>query len=491
MLKAICASVLLLLMGAPWAAAENRALIVGVGKYRTPGNDLPGIENDVARMTEVAQRMGFTSSQIKVLLDSQATFDNITQALQTWLVDGVTAQDKVLFYFSGHGSYVRDASGDEPDGTDEVILPTDVRVADRTLENALLDDDLGVLLDRLPTRNVYVFLDACHSGTATRSLGGGDYVPKFFTYPGMPSPKQVIGAARGLDARKGTATETHVVLTAATEHEQAQAGKQGSVFTYAVLEVVNHAAKENLPLTPKDLRDFANQFISTVFAERPALIHHPTVHGDAALLGKSILEGSSAAASAPAAPAAPPQVATVNPAPPPAAAATPAPAPAPAAAPGAVWTQLASVAKRAAYPVRVSASKAAYQVGEQLVLDVEVASDGYLNVLNVGAGDDVAVVLYPNKYNPDNTVKAGQKITIPAAGAPYSIPAGLPPGQSEQHQLILVLHTKKKLSAYEAGAGDGFLRALSGPATRSFSVVASAPEAGGFGVGQALVVIRK
>ena len=54
-----------------------------------------------------------------------------------------------------------------------------------------------------------------------------------------------------------------------------------------------------------------------------------------------------------------------------------------------------------------------------------------------------------------------------------------------------MVHTKKKLSAYEAGTGDGFLRALSGPATRSFTVVASAPEAGGFGVGQAVVVIRK
>ena len=202
MFKAVRVSLLLLLVGAPWAAAENRALIVGVGKYKTPGNDLPGIENDVARMSEAAGQMGFAKSQVKILMDSEATFGNITKALQTWLVDGVTAQDKVLFYFSGHGTYARDANGDEPDGTDEAILPTDIQVVDKALKNALVDDELGALLDRIPTRNVYVFLDSCHSGTATRSIGG-DYVPKFFKYDGMPTPKPVVGAARGLDAPRG------------------------------------------------------------------------------------------------------------------------------------------------------------------------------------------------------------------------------------------------------------------------------------------------
>jgi hypothetical protein len=547
-LKAFCASVMLLLVGAPWASAANRALIVGVGKYRMAGNDLPGIDLDVAHMSEVAKLLGFKDGEIKTLLDSAATHDSITQAFQTWLVQGVAPQDKVLFYFSGHGSYVKDDNGDEPDGTDEVILPTDTQVAGGSLKNALVDDELGTLLDGLPTRNVYVFLDSCHSGTATRSLGG-DYVSKFFTYPGMPTPKQAVGAARGLDSKKGAASETHVVITAATEREQAQAGKQGSLFTIALLATVEYAVKEHVALTPVDLRNSTNEIITEILnrAERPALIHHPTVYGDAALLGKDLLASSASVTTAAAGtPAPPPAAARPAPAPAPTAApATPAPAavqapapappttqaqappatqaaappptqapaarpqqpvtrppaaqaPAPAvtssaaaAAPGPVWSQLSSVAKGAAYTVKLAPNKSAYQVGEELVLEVDVASDGYLNVLNVGAGDSAAIVLYPNKYHPDNAVKAGQKVTIPGRGAGYSIPADLPAGQSEQQQLLLVLHTKQKLSAYEAGAGDGFLRALSGPATRSFSVVASKPESGGYGVGQAVVVIRK
>ena len=282
-------------------------------------------------------------------------------------------------------------------------------------------------------------------------------------------------------------------MTAATEHEQAQAGRQGSVFTYAVTEAVKVAVKEKLPLTPKDIQEFANEFIAAVLKERPALIHHPTVYGDAALLGKNLLEtsGGAAAVAAPAPPPAPAPVAT--PAPPAAAptvvaapavavppstqaagpaagpppAATPAaapparpqaapvtqapapaprtqtppaaaaPAPAPAvtaaatsAAPGAVWSQLQNVAKKAAYTVRFSASKAAYQVGEQLVLDVDVNADGYLNVLNVGAGDSAAVVLYPNKYHPDNAVKADRRSASRARVRPTASPRSCLPARA-------------------------------------------------------------
>ncbi len=522
MLKVARTCLVLLLVGASWAGAENRALIVGVGQYRQPGANLPGIEKDVALMTEAARRMGFADSQIKVLMDADATLENIDHAFATWLVDGVTAKDRVLFYFSGHGSFIPDTSGDEADGTDEVLLPHDFRVGRGTLENTLVDDDLGVMLDRIPTRNVYVFLDACHSGTATRGLGDGEYVAKSFDYPGMPVPKPVAGATRGLTPMRDATAETHVVLTAATEQERAQASKRGSLFTLAVLDAVSRAAEESRPLTPKDVRESADKFISTVLAIRPALIHHPTAYGDSALLSKNLLEGPRAAP-APAAPVAPAPATATNAAPAPAVkpdASRPAPAahqpppsqppapkpPAPAAPPppaataasaagtgavGTVWSQLESVAKRANYPVKVTPHKTAFHVGEQLVIDVDVAADGYLNVLDVGAGDGTAVVLYPNKYHPDNAVKAGQKLTIPPAGAAYSLPAGLPAGQGEQQQLIVVLHTKQKLSAYEAGAGDGFLRALDGPATRSFSVVAAQPDAGGFGAGRTIVVIKR
>ena len=62
-----CFVVLSLLAGA--AAAEQRALLVGVGKYAVPGIDLPGIDLDLERMQETLNLMGFDDSQIHQLLD--------------------------------------------------------------------------------------------------------------------------------------------------------------------------------------------------------------------------------------------------------------------------------------------------------------------------------------------------------------------------------------------------------------------------------------
>ncbi len=65
-------------------------------------------------------------------------------------------------HFSGHGTQVRDASGDEPDGKDECIVPSDYKTA-----GFITDDQLrGILATFAPTCRVVVVLDSCHSGTA-------------------------------------------------------------------------------------------------------------------------------------------------------------------------------------------------------------------------------------------------------------------------------------------------------------------------------------
>jgi len=551
------------------ASAENRALLVGVGKYQVEKASLPGIENDLAEMRRVALQMGFADTQIKVLRDEQATLAGIRSAFADWLKAGVSPGDRALFYYSGHGSYVPDRNGDEVDGVDEVLLPYDTGAVKGDLVNVLVDDELGSLLDGLPTTEVYVILDSCHSGTATRELGGGEYVARFFKYDGMPVPAPVATATRGMDffGRGAPATdEDRVVLTAATEQEQALGGKRGGLFTFAVSEIVNHATTNGLAVTPRDIREVSAQLIARVLEAKPALIFHPQLYGSPRLASANVLAApvgttpasppapapapataqasvgavptappeppvppqtpvpapAVAAPPAPAPPAPAPAVAeppAVPPAPappapapavaeppaeapkpptPPAAPRPPAPAPAPAvAAPPAMppapaegpWSALEALTKGAHYGLVVSPRQQAYRVGENLVIDVEVPSDGYLNVLNVGEGEGETVVLFPNKYRPDNAVRAGQRITIPGPDAPFALPAELPEGRSEQRTLIVVVHTKRPLSAYEAGAGDGFLKQLSGRATRSFTVAAAARDHQ-FGAGQALVVIK-
>ena len=55
----------------------------------------------------------------------------------------------ILISFSGHGYYVADIDGDEADGWDETIAPSDVRREANGFTGTILDDQIGAFVDRL------------------------------------------------------------------------------------------------------------------------------------------------------------------------------------------------------------------------------------------------------------------------------------------------------------------------------------------------------
>jgi len=155
------------------APPQKWALIVGVGDYRNygdeEGGDLAGAAGDARNMREVLlARWGFRAENVRLLTDADATRDAIRTALTEWLATRAQPGDLVVFYFSGHGSQTFDQDGDEDDGLDETICPTDA--LRNNASHDIKDDELGGWLRGLPTRNVTVILDSCHSGTATRSV---------------------------------------------------------------------------------------------------------------------------------------------------------------------------------------------------------------------------------------------------------------------------------------------------------------------------------
>jgi hypothetical protein len=152
-------------------APRKFAVVVGVGDYRNygdeEGGDLPGSANDARNMRDVlTARWGFRPQDVHVLLDTAATRHAIRRELAEWVPSVAKAGDLVVFFYSGHGSQVFDRSGDEADGLDETICPTDVMRNSSRMD--ITDDSLGGWIRALPTRNVAVILDSCHSGTATR-----------------------------------------------------------------------------------------------------------------------------------------------------------------------------------------------------------------------------------------------------------------------------------------------------------------------------------
>ena len=132
----------------------------------------------------MAKQFGFDEQQTVTLTDDAVTREgmptraNILNALK-WLVSDARMGDSLLFHFSGHGSQRRDTDGDEDDGMDETICPSDYQRA-----GMISDDELFELIVRpLPQGcRLTAIFDCCHSGSALdlpymydwhgRSIGG-------------------------------------------------------------------------------------------------------------------------------------------------------------------------------------------------------------------------------------------------------------------------------------------------------------------------------
>ena len=155
------------------ATAADRALLVGIGTYATLPEKmfLEGPKNDVPLIEKLLkEKQGFAPENIRILSDKDATRAAILASIEEWLVAGTQPGDRVYFYFSGHGLQVKDQNGDEEDGLDEALSTFDIAAGDGDWTNVILDDEIDAMLAKLKDRAVSVVIDACHSGTISRSL---------------------------------------------------------------------------------------------------------------------------------------------------------------------------------------------------------------------------------------------------------------------------------------------------------------------------------
>lgn len=148
----------------------QKALLIGINKYKIPGADLNGCVNDVTNLRDVLLKyFNFEIDNIKIITDERATKNAIISGLN-WLCEGVKSTDSILFQFSGHGSQIVDKDGDEiKDNLDEILCPHDMDW-DGTY---IVDDELNEIFSKVdPKVNIDIILDSCHSGTGTRELKG-------------------------------------------------------------------------------------------------------------------------------------------------------------------------------------------------------------------------------------------------------------------------------------------------------------------------------
>lgn len=156
-------------------SATKRALLIGSRTKDGKGKELQGTENDVQIMALVLKKFGF---EISPCIGSNATRDGILAAWQA-IISATSADDAVVIYYSGHGSYVEfepDEWEDHP-GRDSVkyIVPTDIEQSTEDDFRGILDIELSYILRDTTerTRNVTLILDCCFSGRMVRGPSHG------------------------------------------------------------------------------------------------------------------------------------------------------------------------------------------------------------------------------------------------------------------------------------------------------------------------------
>ena len=146
--------------GPPVEEGGKRALLVGIDDYiHGKRLDLHGSVNGTRLMQKALQELGY---ETQLLVDHAATKANIQEAIQDFL-GGVGPTGTALFFYSGHGAFVKDENGDESDGNDEALVPADCNRLEG--EPLILDDELAEWLGGLNAGRVLFVSSSCHSGT--------------------------------------------------------------------------------------------------------------------------------------------------------------------------------------------------------------------------------------------------------------------------------------------------------------------------------------
>jgi hypothetical protein len=159
----------------------KRALLIGISKY--PDIDSAWLpihgKEDVDRLKKALLTQGFKQEYIRILTEKNASKINIINALKR-LADETVAGDMIFISLSGHGQQISDDNADEPDAWDETFIPYDCpqytcTKLDYTGDKHLRDDELNECLTAIRQKagsngQVFVIIDACHSGSSTRAF---------------------------------------------------------------------------------------------------------------------------------------------------------------------------------------------------------------------------------------------------------------------------------------------------------------------------------
>lgn len=169
----------------------KRALLIGINYDNDASLKLNGCVNDVFAMSNMLIDVyGYAKSNITIMHDGASpnllpNRVNILRELGTIIANSQNSSE-IWIHYSGHGTYVRDTNGDEADGKDEAIVPSDVNT------NGIITDDQLLTIFSQSKCLTYLMFDCCHSGSICDLQWRFEYVPARRNYMRYNENKRVL-----------------------------------------------------------------------------------------------------------------------------------------------------------------------------------------------------------------------------------------------------------------------------------------------------------
>lgn len=141
------------------STALNLALIIGISDYSGTSSDLNYCDDDAYEVRDtLVGKYGFSTSEITMLIDGQATHANILAGLD-WLIANAGPDTHVVFYYSGHGSRSSSNMDSDAERQDECIIPWEL--------SRLWDGTLASKFAQVNSNYIWIGFDSCYSGGMT------------------------------------------------------------------------------------------------------------------------------------------------------------------------------------------------------------------------------------------------------------------------------------------------------------------------------------
>ncbi|MGD0229033.1 MAG: ABC transporter substrate-binding protein [Syntrophorhabdales bacterium] len=224
---------------------NDAAVVIGIEQYRGNVPQSRYSRDDARAVQAYLEALGFARRNIQYLRDQQATLSDIRKSIEAWLPNRVRKGSKVFIYYSGHGA-------PEPSTGSAYLVPYDGD-AQYLKETGYSLTSLYERLDKLEASEVMVVLDACFSGSGSRSILANGVRPLVVTAPhaGPPPNTVVLSAARENQISASSNDMEHGILT----YYFLKAIKQGKksmrdIYEYVKPQVEDEAKRMNIDQTP-------------------------------------------------------------------------------------------------------------------------------------------------------------------------------------------------------------------------------------------------